>query len=115
MVICPVRGTYNHVSIFLCRTEKAFRRPSRATFSIAKFPYLFMQNFLAHPEMSISFANLSFGDMYNQRYMHVTTRLTWLEFDSFNNIFSWHSMGKGCLVVITANSYTVSFGLFLRL
>ena len=42
MVICPVRATYNHVSIFLCsRTRKGFKIPSRATFAIAKFPYLF--------------------------------------------------------------------------
>ena len=42
MVICPVRVTYNHVSIFLCsRTKKAFKLPCRAAFAIPKFPYLF--------------------------------------------------------------------------
>ena len=42
MVICLVRVTYNHVSIFLCsRTKKAFKLPSRGTFPIAEFPYLF--------------------------------------------------------------------------
>ena len=42
LVICPVRGTYNHVSIFLCsRTKTAFELTSRATFAIAKFSYLF--------------------------------------------------------------------------
>ena len=42
MVICPVRVTYNHVSIFLfSRTKKDFKLPSRATFAIPKFQYLF--------------------------------------------------------------------------
>ena len=68
MVICPVRGTYNRVTIFLClRTKKAFKLPSRATFGIAKFPYLFRVSAL--PEILISLANLSDGGMYNQRYM----------------------------------------------
>ena len=43
MVICPVRVTYNHVSIFVCsRTKKAFKLPGRATFAIAKLLYLFI-------------------------------------------------------------------------
>ena len=42
MDVCPVRGTYDHVSIFLCsRTKKALKLPSRATFAIVKFSYLF--------------------------------------------------------------------------
>ena len=42
MVICPVRMTYNHVSIFLCsRTKKDFNLPSRGTIAIDEFLYLF--------------------------------------------------------------------------
>ena len=42
MVICPVRRTYNHVSIFLfSSTKKAFKLPSRVIFAIAEFSYLF--------------------------------------------------------------------------
>ena len=42
MVICPVRVTYNHVSIFLCsRMKKSFELPKLVTFAIPKFPHFF--------------------------------------------------------------------------
>ena len=69
MVICPVRGTYNHVTIFFClRTKKkAFKLPSRATFAISKFPYLFrVSNLSGNFNLFREFVG---GDMYNQRYM----------------------------------------------
>ena len=42
MLICPVRGTYNHVWIFLCsRKKKAFKLANGTTFSITKSLYMF--------------------------------------------------------------------------
>ena len=51
----PSEWTYNLVSIFLCsRTKKTFKLPSRATFAIAKFLYLF-----TIPQLTLKFQYLS--------------------------------------------------------
>ena len=49
IVICPVRRTYNHVSIYLClRTKKAFNLPSQASFGKVKCLYWFQIVKLSH-------------------------------------------------------------------
>ena len=53
--------------------KKAFKLASRALFGMAKCLYLFQIDQFSQKFQF--FAEFSDGDMYNQRYMHVTTRL----------------------------------------
>ena len=107
MVICPVRGTYNHVTIFLfSRTKKTFKLPSRATFVISKFPYFFRVSRLSG---NFNFF-LEFVRWWQvQSAVNGTTRLIWPELTHSTIFLSLNQLRHGSLGVIMSKLSTIWF------
>ena len=99
MFICPVRVTYNNVSISLCsRTKKAFKLPSRATFAISKFPYLFrIAQFTRKFQFLSQICQMMTSTISG---IHVTRRLIWLELTHSTIFLSSNRLWHGSLMVI---------------
>ena len=106
MVICPVRRTYNHLSIFLfSSTKKAINYQVEQYLRLLNSPICL--EFLSSPRDFNFFRQV-------QSAVHVTTRLIWLQSTQSGIYFPRNSLRHDSLGVVAWIPSSNSFGSVLR-
>ena len=108
MVICPVRRTYNHVSIFLfSNTKKALNYQVEQYLRLLSSPICL--EFLSSPR-DFNFFREFVRWWQVQSAVHVTPRLIWLQSTHSAIFFPCHRLRHDSLEVIAWIPSSISFG-----